>query len=192
MSNLTRQTADAVIASYDLSRFERVVDVGGGNGAFVEHLLNAVPGLTAVVFDQPDVAARAERYLASRGLADRAQAIGGDFFDTMPLGADAYILKNVLHDWEDARASALLKSCRRAMRSDSRLLVVEEVYPEHLDASFKTRRALSSDLNMLVCTGGRQRSLDSFRSLYQRAGLRLHGVISTSASATVLDGMPQG
>jgi precorrin-6B methylase 2 len=191
MSNLTHQTAKAVVAAYDMSRFEHVVDVGGGTGSLVEFLLNAFPGLKATIVDRPEVVARAERNLKARGLAHKASVVGGDFFEAVPAGADAYILKNVLHDWDDERACAILKSCKRAMKPEARLLVVEEVCPEHLDESFRVRRAVSADLNMLVCTGGRQRSLQEFYNLFGNVGLRMNRVIPTAAPATLLEATPQ-
>src|SRR5262249_42141748 len=139
------QTAAAVAAAFDFSGFGTVADVGGGNGALMIGLLQAYPGLAGIVFDQPHAAERARQRVAAAGLADRCQVVGGSFFDEVPRGADAYLLKEVLIDWDDERASAILKNCRAALPAHGQVLIVEGVYPARIDQSAASRRATATD-----------------------------------------------
>ena len=189
MAGFTRQIAIAVAASYDFSPFRRIVDVGGGSGALVAGILQANPTLTGILFDLPQVAERAKASIAALGLADRCAVVGGDFFKGVPEGGDAYLLKHIIHDWNDVRAAEILQSCCRAMGSAARLLIVEGVYPPRIDQSDASRGAAANDVNMLVCTGGRQRSEVEFRVLYKAAGLRLTRIIPTEARVSVVEGV---
>jgi hypothetical protein len=167
------------------------VDVGGGNGALLLGILRAHPTLTGTLFDLPQVAERALTQAGEPGLADRLEVVGGDFFVAVPGGADAYLLKHVIHDWDDERAVAILKSCRRGMSAGAKLLIVEGVYPPRVDQSEESRGAAANDVNMLVCTGGRQRSEAEFRSLYAAAGFALSRIIPTRIAAiSVIEGVP--
>jgi precorrin-6B methylase 2 len=189
MAGFTRQIAIAVAASYDFSPFRRIVDVGGGSGALVAGILQANPALTGVLFDLPHVAERAKASIAALGLADRCAVVGGDFFKGVPEGGDAYLLKHVIHDWNDVRAAEILQSCRRAMGSAARLLIIEGVFPPRIDQSEASRGAAANDVNMLVCTGGRQRSEAEFRALYEAAGLKLTRIVPTEARVGVIEGV---
>jgi hypothetical protein len=189
MADLTRRTAVAVAAAYDFAPLRTVVDVGGGNGALLIGILQAHPHLHGMVFDQPHAAERAHKQIAASGLAARCEAVGGDFFKDVPAGADAYLLKHVIHDWNDDRAVTILKNCRRAMGENSKLLIVEGVYPLRIDQSFASRRAVTSDVNMLVNTGGRQRSEAEFRALYDAAGFTLRRIVPTQSEVKVIEGV---
>jgi hypothetical protein len=117
--------------------------------------------------------------------------VGGDFFAGVPDGADVYLLKHVIHDWDDEHAVAILKNCRKAMSPAAKLLIVEGIYPPRIDQSEISRGAAANDVNMLVCTGGRQRSEVEFRNLYVAAGLALSRIIPTDlAFASILEGVP--
>src|SRR5262249_43481513 len=129
MAAFTRMTAVAVAAVYDFTPFGTVLDVGGGNGALVLRILEAHPHLRGVVVDQPHVVERAKSGIAASGLGDRCTAVACDILREVPGGADLYLAKHVIHDWDDERAGAILASCRRAMPADGRLLVIEGVYP---------------------------------------------------------------
>ena len=188
MADFTALAAVAVAAAYDFAPLRTVVDVGGGNGALLIGILNAHPHLGGVVFDQPSAAERAAKQIADRGLADRCEAVGGDFFRDVPRGGDAYMLKHVIHDWDDERAVAILANCRRAMPDTGKLLIVEGVYPPRIDATLASRGAAANDVNMLVNTGGRQRSEAEFRSLYEAAGFTLTRVVRTLAPVSVIEG----
>ena len=189
MAALSAQTALALIAAYDFSKFGKLADIGGGNGALLIGILKGNPSLQGIVFDQPASAERAGRRIAEAGLRVRCEAVGGDFFREVPRGAGAYLLKHIIHDWNDEDAIAILKTCYRAMDgTDAKLLLVEGVYPERIDQSLKSRGAAFNDVNMLVSTGGRQRSETEFRALYQRAGFRLTNIVPTAARACIIEG----
>lgn len=190
MAAFAPMTAAAVAASYEFSRFGTVADVGGGNGALLVGILQANPGVRGLVFDRPDVAERARAHVAQAGLADRCAVAGGSFFDAVPPGADAYLLKHVIHDWDDAKAVAILHNVRAAMPPHGTLLLVEGVYPARVDTSLPSRGAAANDCNMLVATGGRQRSEAEFRELYSASGFRLTRVVPTPANVCVIEGAP--
>jgi hypothetical protein len=189
MADLTRLIAVAVASVYDFTPFRVLVDVGGGNGALMIGILKANPSLRAIVFDQHAVAERAKTQIEDNGLAGRCQAIGGDFFEEVTAGGDAYILKHVIHDWDDERAVRILRNCHRAMGAQGKLLIVEGVYPARIDQSAESRGAAANDVNMLVNTGGRQRSEAEFRSLYEAAGFQLTTIIPTIARVSVIEGI---
>ena len=180
MADFTKHIATAVVAAYDFSPFRRIVDVGGGNGALLAGILKANPSLAGVLFDLPQVADRAIAPMRELGLADRCEIVGGDFFKAVPAGGDAYLLKHVIHDWNDDRAAEILRNCRRAMGAEAKLLILEGVYPPRIDQSDESRGAAANDVNMLVCTGGRQRSEAEFRNLYEAAGFRLTRILPTA------------
>lgn len=188
MATFAPLTAAAVTSAYDFSSFGRVVDVGGGNGALLIGILRANPGVRGIVFDQPHVTVRAREQIAAAGLTDRCEVIGGSFFERVPSGADAYLLKHVIHDWNDERATAILSKCRAAMPSTAKLLIVEGVYPVRIDRSLESRGAAANDVNMLVCTGGRQRSEAEFRDLFAASGFRLTRLVPTPAPVCVIEG----
>jgi len=189
MADFTTLAAMAVAAVYDFGSLRTLVDVGGGNGALLIGILKAHSHLRGTVFDQPPAAERARKQIAERGLSDRCEAVGGDFFQQVPRGADAYILKHVIHDWNDERAVTILENCRRAMSENGRVLIVEGVYPPRIDQSLASRGAAANDVNMLVNTGGRQRSETEFRSLYDAAGFRLTRIVPTPAPVSVIEGV---
>jgi hypothetical protein len=190
MGAFTAQIATAVAAAYDFSGFRRVVDVGGGNGALLVGILRAHPSLKGTLFDLPQVVERARPRLREIGLGDRCEAMGGDVFAEVPGGADAYLLKHVIHDWDDDSAVAILQNCCKAMSPAAKLLIIEGVYPRCVDQSEASRGAAANDVNMMVCTGGRQRSEAEFRSLYSAAGFVLSRIISTDmAFASIIEGV---
>ena len=188
MATFAPMSAAAIAASYDFSPFRKLVDVGGGNGALLIGILKANPKLSGIVFDLPHAAEQALAKIAEAGVESRCQVTGGDFFKEVPLGADAYIIKHVIHDWNDDRATAILRNIRRAMPPHGKLLIAEGVYPPRIDQSDISRGAATNDVNMLVSTGGRQRSEAEFRSLYAAAGFKLTRIIPTPASLSIIEG----
>lgn len=191
MADFTRLAAVAVAATYDFASLRSVTDVGGGNGALLIGILGAHPHLRGVVFDRPDVVERAREQIARRGLAERCEAVGGSFFEEVPRGADAYLLKHVIHDWDDERARKILENCRRAMEPSAKLLLIEGVYPARMEQSLACRGAAANDVNMLVNTGGRQRTEEEFRSLYDAAGFQLTRIVPTPINISVIEGVPR-
>jgi len=188
MVALTRHTNAAVLEAYDFGRFGTLVDVGGGLGTFVAGVLAAYPSLEGILFDQAHVRGGAEELLRAAGVADRCTVITGSFFDGVPEGGDAYVLKSILHDWEDEEAITILGACRRAIVADGRLLVVERIVgPPNEGADTKF-----SDLNMFVMPGGRERTLQEFASLFEAAGFRLEGETPTASGFSVVAAIPSG
>jgi hypothetical protein len=186
-SGYTAMVSNAVAAAYDFSRFTRVVDVGGGGGALLAAVLARVPGARGVTFDLPHVAARARETLQKAGVADRGETVGGDFFQAVPEGGDAYLLKMILHDWDDARAIAILANVRKAIRPGGSLLVVEVV----VDGPNEGAPAKLLDVNMLVMTGGRERTRAEYAELFRAAGFELVGV-AAAGPTNVIEGRPIG
>jgi O-methyltransferase domain/Dimerisation domain len=176
--------ATAVMQAYDFSRFRHAVDVGGGDGSFLAQLLTVHPGLRGTLFDQPHVVSEAILSESIRRLTERCCVEGGDFFTGVPAGGDVYLLKWILHDWDDAAAARILRECRRAMTARSRLLVVEHLAR---DGDGNADAALM-DLNMMVLTGGRVRSQAELAELFREAGLRLTNVLATATPLFVLEG----
>src|SRR5262245_54190858 len=190
MASFTAQIAVVVAAVYPFSQFHTVVDLGGGNGVLLFGILRAHPGLRGILFEQPNVAERAKTEVARIGLGNRCDVVGGDFFLEVPTGADVYILKHVIHDWSDERAVTILANCRRAMGSAGRLLIVEGIYRARLGTSDASVRAPCNDVNLLICTGRRQRSEPEFRSLLGTAGFKLNRIIPTPARISVIEAVP--
>jgi hypothetical protein len=189
MGSFTAMISGAVAAAYDFSPMRSIVDVGGGEGALLTGILRAYPDLRGTVFDLPRLADGAKRQIAAASLAARYQFVPGDFFEAVPGGHDAYLLKHVIHDWDDQRAVAILRTCRRAMGHEAKLLIVEGVYPARIDGSPESRGAAANDVNMMVCTGGRQRSEAEFRDLYTAAGFQLTRIVPTMAMSSVIEGV---
>jgi hypothetical protein len=184
MQALTRSSNQALVEAYDFGRFGTIVDVGGGNGTLLALLLARYPSLEGVLFDQPHVVAGAGEALGAAGVADRCRVVAGSFFDGIPAGADAYVLKAIIHDWQDEESVAILRRCREVVPDSGALLVIERVLgPPNADAAAKL-----SDLNMLVAAGGRERNLDEFESLFAATGFRLAGATPTGSGLSVIEG----
>jgi len=182
MGNLSAMSSSEVVRVTDLAKADIIVDVGGANGVLLAATLTASPRARGVLFDLPHVVADAKAYLSSRGLQDRVEVRGGDFFTEVPVG-DVLLLKQVLHDWDDAKALSILRRCRAAVRAGGRLVVVEMVLPEDNAASM----AQLMDLNMLVMLTGRERSKAEFEALFLEAGLRLERIQATRSPFFVLE-----
>jgi O-methyltransferase domain/Dimerisation domain len=186
MAGQTVMIARAVSAAHDFSRYQTIVDIGGGKGALIAEILEAAPRSRGINFDQPAVAERARLLLQSKGVAERCQTIGGDFFVEIPSGGDAYLLKFVLHDWSDEDCARILRNTRAAMAGHGVLLVIESVIPpgnESYPGKFM-------DVNMLVMTGGRERTESEYRTLLERGGFRLRRVTSAHPMASIIEAMP--
>lgn len=186
MSGYTATTSKAVAVGYDFSGFSKVVDVGGGEGLLVAEIVGANAKASGVLFELPHVAGRAKAFLDKRGILSRCSVEGGDFFEAVPEGGDAYLLKMVLHDWDDERSIAILRNVRKAIKPDGRLLVMEAVLAEGNAPS----PGKLLDVNMLVMTGGRERTEAEYRALYKKAGFDLVRVVPAHPSANVIEGKP--
>ncbi len=166
MTDVSLQVAASVLAAFDFGRFATVADVGRGNGAFLAAILAAHPAARGVLFDQPHVVAGAGPVLAAAGVAERCEVVGGSFFETVPVGADAYVLKAILHDWEDGDCLRVLRACREAAAHGAALLVVEQ----ELGPPNEAPTPKFSDLNMLVAPGGGSAATRSTRPSSPRPG----------------------
>lgn len=180
MSRGVEDRVAGIVAAYDFSTSRTIVDVGGGKGTLISAILKANPQAAGILFDAPTVLAEAENYLAANGAAGRCRTVAGDFFqDTVPPDADIYILSNILHDWEDARVERILNNCSGAMPPDGKLLVIEQLMPEHvLDAPV----TVASDLSMMLLLRGRERTEAEYREILSLAGLQVTAVIPFEAT----------
>jgi O-methyltransferase len=172
MSQGTQLTAALLPTAYDFDRFRTVVDIGGGDGTLIAAILRAHPALRGILFDTPGGLGQAEATLRQATVLDRCEIRSGDFFTCAPAGGDLYLLKSVIHDWDDERATTILGHCRRAIADGGRLLIIESVLPETVDASVSPITYLS-DLNMMVNLGGRERTRADFDQLCRQAGFTL-------------------
>lgn len=186
MTDLSVGEVNAIVESYDFSSAGTLVDVGGGEGALLAAILAANSPMRGILFDQPHVVATAAAVLDQAGLAGRCEVVTGSFFDAVPAGGDAYILKSILHDWDDASASRILRSCRAAIADTGRLCVVDRVIRPGNDPD----PAKYLDLVMLVMLGGRERTADEFGRLFAEAGFCLTRIVPTSSGLSVVEGTP--
>jgi hypothetical protein len=175
----------AVAAAYDFSLFGLIVDVGGASGNLLGHVLAAHPQPRGVLFDLPQAMTDAPMRLQALGVADRVTIQGGDAFESVPPGADAYLLSHVVHDWNEDKCLTILRNCRTAMSQTSRLLIIELVLREGNAPGFG-----SSDMMMMALTGGAERTAREFESLLARAGLRMTRVLPTTTSASIVEAEP--
>ncbi len=186
LTGISYGIGEAVARRCDFSADLSLVDVGGGQGAFLARILAENPQARGILFDQPHVVARAEDVLLAAGVLERCEVVGGDFFQAVPRGGDVYLMKAVLHDWYDPEATEILRACRRAMDRPARLMVVDAVIaPPNEGAAAKF-----ADLNMLVAPGGQERTREEFSRLFDGAGFRLTRVIETGTRMSVIEGTP--
>jgi O-methyltransferase domain/Dimerisation domain len=185
MADVTALVCFAVILAYDFSSISTVVDVGGGHGTLISSILKANPRMRGILFDSSPVIEEAKKHMNGDGLAERCELIAGDFFQSVPSGSDAYVLKNILHDWGDEQCVTILKNCRIAMAENSRVILVETVIPPEGGPSFDRLQ----DLNMLVMCGGRERSEGEYHVLFDAAGLKLARIVPTLSPMSLIEGM---
>ncbi|WP_367872540.1 methyltransferase [Luteolibacter sp. Populi] len=176
----------AVADAYDFSGFKTVVDVGGATGNLLGVILSRYPEPRGVLFDMPHVVADAPALLKDRGVEERVSIEGGNFFESVPGGGDAYVLSHVIHDWTESQCLTILGHCRQSMKADGRLLLVEMVLPPG-DAPHPGKIL---DMVMLIMPGGQERTEDEYRALLTKAGFRLTRVIPTESAASVIEAVP--
>ena len=186
MTSLSRAENPAIAAAYNFSGLRTLVDVGGGHGSLVATILEANPKLKGVLFDQPSVIARAEKdqHVTAKGVAERCTLESGDFFASVPKGGDAYIMKYILHDWDDERSVKILANCRAVMNAKGRVLVVDNVIPPGNDPAW----GKLLDIQMLVI-GGRERTKKEFAAMFAEAGLKLTRVWPTACPLSIVEGV---
>lgn len=192
MTSFSAREGTAILEAYDFTGIRVVADVGGGHGALLAALLGAYPGMTGVLLEAEHVVHEAVPLLEASGVAGRCTLLPGDFFVSVPAGADAYVLKSVLHNWEDAQALEILGRCRAAMADHTRLLVIERVVPTGDGATgSEAMGAALFDLGMLVVQGGLERTEAEYRALLERAGFALRAVLPTRSPLSLLEAVPQ-
>jgi hypothetical protein len=188
MTSMSAGEVPAVIDAYDFSSFRTVIDVGGGQGALLAAILNAHPSLRGILYDQPQVIEGAREHLRWAGVLERCELRGGDIFASIPAGADAYLLKYIIHDWDDEATVKILQRCREAMPEHGVVLLIETVIP----AADQPHYAKIADLEMLVLLGSRERTEEEYRALLHGAGLTLTRVIPTREYLSIVEARPEG
>jgi SAM-dependent methyltransferase len=185
MTEVSRVVAPAVARAYDFSSFSKIVDVGGGHGSLITAILKTNPGLKGVIMDAPQVVEGAKKRIEADELSERCEVVGGNFFEAVPEGGDAYIMKHIIHDWDDPQAVAILRNCRRAMKAGGKVILVEAVIPKSNEPSLAT----FGDLVMMLIPGGRERTAEEFAALFEAAGLKLERIIPTESPMCVIEAM---
>jgi hypothetical protein len=192
MTGFSGRETRAILDAYDLSGVGTLADIGGGAGSKLAGILGRYPAMRGLLFDLPHVVERARPVLEAAGVSERCDVQGGDFFERAPVGADAYVLGHIIHDWDDAKAGRILDNLRRAMSSGARLVVVEYVIPEVAAVSSGDGASLGKwlDLHMLVAAGGLERTELEYRRLFAAHGFRLTGVVPTAGDVSVIEARP--
>ncbi len=190
MVDLTQPLALSVARNLDLSGINLIVDVGGGYGELIASILRYHPSMRGILFDLAHATAAAQSHLARAGVGDRCTVVAGSFFERVPGGADAYLLKSVLHDWDDELAVQILGNCRQVMAPDARLFVIERIAPRHFCDSPEHQGIARSDLNMLVSTGGHERTQAQYGELLDAARLRVAHVLELGGPYCVIGTAP--
>ncbi len=186
MTSISALAEGAVAAAVDFNAYPVVVDVGGGHGRLLAAILASAPSASGVLYELPEVAAGAPALMAKLGLAQRVRIETGSFFDSVPAGGDAYVLKHVIHDWPDEEAVQILRNLRAASDANTTVLLVETVIPEH-DREFIGKWA---DLEMLLGVNGRERTAAEYRALLARAGFRMTRVVPTASPFSLVEAKP--
>jgi hypothetical protein len=188
MTSMTTGEAQYIVAAYDFSGTRVLVDVGGGHGALTAAILKTYANIRAVLFDLPSLVAGARTWLDTRGIEDRCEVIGGNFFESIPQDGDTYLLKDVLHNWEDDQAVAILKKCHAFMPPSAKLLVIERIIPPGNTPS----PGKLIDISMLVMTGGRERTEPEYRALLQMAAFRVQDILPSESGISIIVALPLG
>ena len=191
MTEGSARLAAEIVAAYDFSRFGTIVDVGGGQGWLLSAILRAAPAARGVLVDLPHVIETARALVRERGVADRCELVGGSFFESVPAGGDAYVMKWIIHDWNDNDATRILRIVRVAIPPTGRLIVFDRVLPERVtEGNPLDQSGTLMDLNMLVNVTGRERTETEFRKLFAAGGFTLSSARSTTSGLGIVEGLP--
>lgn len=183
MTNMSTGTAPAIVEALDLSGVNTIADIAGGHGYLLSQILKANPNAKGILFDMPAVIEGAAELLDKVGVAERVEKVTGDFFASVPTGADAYIMKHIIHDWDDERSVTILKNIHSAMNENGKLFIVEVVVPTGNDPHFSK----IMDLEMLVSPGGIERTDVEYEELLATAGFRLTRIIPTQSPYSIIE-----
>lgn len=184
MSELSAGAAPPIVAAYDFSGMDTLADIAGGHGFLLSQILKANPNVKGILFDMEHVIAGAGDMLRAHGVEDRVQTVSGDFFAEVP-SADAYIMKHIIHDWDDERSIMILQAIHRAMKGEGKVLLAEMVIPE----GNGPHPGKMLDLEMLTSPGGLERTADEYANLFERAGFRLNRIVPTMSPFSVIEGV---
>jgi len=191
MTGFNKTIIPAIVKACDFARFESIVDVAGGHGSLLAAILESAPRARGVLVDLAHVTEVARKTFTERGLAERTEVVTGNMFESLPAGGDAYVLKWILHDWDDAACVAILKNVRAAIGPEGRLLIVDRVLPERAEASLAMRTAMMADLLMLIHLTGRERTEREFRTLLEASAFGLQRVVPTGTQLSVIEAAPR-
>ncbi|NOT54278.1 MAG: SAM-dependent methyltransferase [Deltaproteobacteria bacterium] len=185
LANFATAENPAIAGAYDFSRFDSIIDLGGGQGGLLAEILKRCPTLRAILFDQPQVV-KTPTYLTKEKFGDRWTTVGGDFFQSVPKGGDAYVLKRILHDWSDDQCVRILRCCREAMDTNTRLLVIDAVVP----LGNVPHPGKVMDMLMMIFGEGRERTREEFGQLFAQAKLQLATITTTPSPLSILEAIP--
>lgn len=174
----------AMVEAYDFAGTGVIADIGGGNGSLLTTILSKFPTIRGILYDLPGVTERAKSNIEKAGLSSRCSVIGGNFFESVPEGADAYLMRHIIHDWDDEKALTILRNVHRVIRPDARLLVIEGVIPPGNDPHF----GKLLDLTMLTLPGGKERTEEEYRLLFEKGGFRMKRIVPTNAQVDIIEG----
>lgn len=178
--------ADAAAVAYDFSKTKSLTDIGGGNGSLITSVLKHHPHIQGTLFDLPSVVQRAAENLASAGLASRCKTHGGSFFESIPTGSDTYMMRHIIHDWDDAKSTLILNNTRKAMSPSAKLLILESIIEPGNSPSFTKLL----DINMLLIPGGMERTRSQYESLLANAGLKITSITPTTTEISIIEATP--
>ena len=189
MTSFSQMVSTALLQAYDFSGIKVIADLGGGQGALLAAILQKYPSMQGLLLEQEYVLEEARKHFQESGLAGRSGTMAVDFFQSVPTGADAYLMKSIIHDWDDQRAGVILKNCREALRNvePARLILVEAIVPEGSDPHMSKL----TDMQMLVLAGGRERTREEFQQLLARSGFRMTAVLPTRSFVSVVEAVPE-
>jgi orsellinic acid C2-O-methyltransferase len=190
LAELTRIVAQSVVRAFDFRSFNTIMDLGGGYGELIATILEACPESKGILVDMPHSIEGAKAHLSDAGLAGRSTCIAGDFFENIPSDADAVLLKSVIHDWNDEDALRILSVCRRDMRPDAKLFVIERIMPAKLGLTKEHQILARADLSMLVIHAARERSEEDMRRILSSAGFQLSSIFPTDSGFSILVATP--
>ncbi len=188
MTDMSAGTAPVVVEAYDFSNFKTIADIAGGHGYLLAQILKATPDLNGILFDMPQVIEGAGALLEKEDVANRVEKVAGSFFESVPSGADAYIMKHIIHDWDDARCVKILSNIHAAMSDGGKVLIVETVVPEGNAPHYSKLL----DLEMLVSPGGAERTPEEYRALLAAAGFILTRIVPTKSPFSIIEAVKAG
>jgi 2-polyprenyl-3-methyl-5-hydroxy-6-metoxy-1,4-benzoquinol methylase len=186
MTGIHGNETKAMLDAFSFAGFAALVDIGGGNGSLLTAVLRQTPSLKGTLYDLPHVIERAKPNIHAAGVGDRCTMVAGSFFESVPTGYDAYLMRHIIHDWDDEKALTILRNCRKAIKPTGKLLLIEAVIPPGNDPSWSK----FLDLNMLLIPGGQERTEAEYRQLYTAAGFRLTRIVPTTTEISVIEGEP--